>query len=328
MFIHYLPVILVSFLSGVLFLSLFKKFSLNYKILNPKNIPLVGGIGMGLSFMLTFFIAYKFYGHLSWYLIGVVISSLIMLIFGIFDDKKELSVLAKFIVQVISTSLLILFGIRTHIVYIGSLLNVIITFIWVIGITNAFNLLDIMDGLAAGMAIIVSFSFATISWLNGDINTFILSLVLSGAVLSFLIYNLPPAKIYMGNSGSHFLGFTLATLALMISYASLETKAALFSPLLILGLPILDTIFLIFIRISKKKLPFNKSKDHLALRLLALGYSKRKSLLIMLSIGLFFSVSGVIVSQAYDLLNIAIIIFVLCVIIVLTKRMSRIVVDG
>jgi UDP-GlcNAc:undecaprenyl-phosphate GlcNAc-1-phosphate transferase len=328
MLIHYLPVSLVSFFSGIAFLILLKKISLRYSILTFKNIPLIGGVSMGLSCILTFSIACIFYEYLSWHLIRVVIPSLIMLIFGAFDDKKELSVRAKFIVQVISASLLIFFGIRTRIVYIGDFLNIIITFIWIIGMTNAFNLLDIMDGLAAGVAIIASLAFMFVSLLNGDVNTLVLSLILVGATSSFLIYNLPPAKVYMGNSGSHFLGFILATVALMISYATLEKKIALLSPLLVLGLPILDTIFLIFIRISKKKLPFNKSRDHLALRFLALGYSKRKTLLIMLSLGILFSMSGAIVSQANNILSIIIVIFMLLISIILAKKISKVAVDG
>jgi UDP-GlcNAc:undecaprenyl-phosphate GlcNAc-1-phosphate transferase len=181
-----------------------------------------------------------------------------------------------------------------------------------------------MDGLAAGVAIIVTLSFAVISFLNGDNNTLFLTLALLGALFSFLRYNFPPAKIYMGNSGSHFLGFSLAAVALIIRYASLETKIALVSPLLILGFPIFDTAFLILIRLRKKRLPFKKSNDHLALRLLSLGYSKRKVLLIMLSLGLFFSACGVVTSQVCNPLDIIIIGLVVLVTLVLAKRMSKI----
>ncbi|MCK9604468.1 MAG: undecaprenyl/decaprenyl-phosphate alpha-N-acetylglucosaminyl 1-phosphate transferase [Candidatus Omnitrophica bacterium] len=325
---HYLPVVLCSFLLGVVFLIFFKRLASRCNILTPNKIPLIGGIGMGSSFILTCLAAFIFYKTSFSYLIGIIISASIMLAFGIFDDKKELSVRAKFIAQIVSVSLLILFGVRTNIVYLGGFLNIIITFIWVIGITNAFNLLDIMDGLAGGIAVIVSLSFAVISFLNGDMNVFILSLALAGATLSFLIYNLPPAKIYMGNSGSHFLGFTLAAIALIISYASLESKAALLSPLVILGFPIFDTAFLILMRLRKKKLPFHKSNDHLALRFLALGYSKARVLLIMLSLGLFFSASGVIISRAHGLLISMIIIFVLFVSIIVTGKMSRVSIHG
>ena len=290
----------------------------------PQGIPLIGGIAMGLSFIFTCLLWFSLHKGLSQEARGIIVTSFIMLIFGAIDDRRELSVLAKFLVQIIATSLLIFFGIRTQIVYIGNLSNIIITFIWVLGITNAFNHLDVIDGLAAGTAIIVSLAFFIISLSNGDIKTAILSLSLAMAALSFLIYNFPPARIYMGNSGSHFLGFVLAAIALVISYAPLERKIALFSPLLILGLPIFDTAFLISMRIIKKSLPFKKSNDHLALRFLALGYSRKKTLLIMLTLCLFFSLCGILVSLVSNLSGITIIVFVGLVSLALTKKMSRV----
>ncbi len=236
--------------------------------------------------------------------------------------------MAKFSAQIIATTLLILFGIKTQIVFLGTIINLIVTFIWVLAITNAFNHLDIMDGLAAGTAIIICLAFFAISFLNGDFKTAILSLALAGAAISFLIYNLPPAKIYMGNSGSHFLGFTLAAIALAISYAPLERKIALLSPLLILGLPIFDTAFLIFMRTSKRRLPFKKSNDHIVLRFLKLGYSKNRTLLFMLLLCLFFSLCGVFLSQVSNLSGITIIALVILVSLIITYRLSRIPIDG
>lgn len=283
---------------------------------------------MWVSFVVTCLLAVFIFQNPSPRLAGIIVSSTVMLIFGIIDDWRELSVPAKFLAQIIAASILVFSGSRTNIVYIGNPANIIITFIWVLGITNAFNLLDIMDGLAAGTALIACFSFSMISFINGDADTLVLSLILSGAIIGFLIYNLPPANIYMGNSGSHFLGFVLAAIALVISYASLETKIALLSPLLILGFPILDTIFLIFMRLSKKKLPFNKSNDHLALRLSALGYSKIKVLLIILGLALFFSLCGVIISRVSVPFDAVIIGMVIFVSLVLIKKFSKIAVHG
>ena len=328
MLIHYVAIVLGGFLLGIFFISLLKKFSLSYNLLIPKGIPLIGGLGMGSSFILVALPSFFLYSGLSKQLVGVIVSSTIMLVFGVIDDWQELSVRAKFLIQIITTSLLIVFGIRTQIVYIGNLFNIIITFIWILAITNAFNHLDIMDGLASGTALTVSFSFFVISLLNGDIKTVILTLSLIGAILSFLIYNLPPAKIYLGNTGSHFLGFVLAAIALVVSYAPLERKIALLSPLLILGLPIFDTAFLILMRIKKGKLIFRKSNDHLALRFLSRGYSKKKSLLFMLLLGLFFSLSGVVFSQVANPLGIIMVIFVALVSLIIAFRMSKIAVNG
>jgi len=251
-----------------------------------------------------------------------------MLIFGVIDDWKELSILAKFLVQTVAASLLIFFGVRTQIVYIGTLSNIIITLIWILGITNAFDHLDVIDGLAAGVAMMASLTFFIISSFNGQLNAAILSLALAAISLSFLFYNFPPAKIYMGNSGSHFLGFVLAAVALLISYAPLERKIALLSPLLILGLPIFDTAFLILMRLTKKDLPFKKSNDHLALRLLASGYSKKKTLSAMFGLCLFFCLSGIVVSRVSNLWGIGTVTLVILVNLIITIKMSKLTVDG
>jgi len=285
---------------------------------------LIGGISMWLGFLAACFSSFFLYGKLLPQITGILISSFIMFLFGIIDDTYELSIIAKFLMQILATGLLVIFDIRTHIACIPDALNIIITFIWVLGITNAFNHLDVMDGVGGFMAAIVSLAFFIISILKGDVKSAILSLALAGAVCGFLIYNSPPAKIYMGNSGSHFLGFVLSAIALVISYASLEKRVALFSPLLILGFPIFDTAFLILTRISKKKLPFKKSDDHLALRFLALGYSKKKALLIMAGWGLFFALCGVIVSQVSNLWGIITVAFVVLTSLALTKKMGKI----
>jgi UDP-GlcNAc:undecaprenyl-phosphate GlcNAc-1-phosphate transferase len=132
----------------------------------------------------------------------------------------------------------------------------------------------------------------------------------------------------MGNCGSHFLGFTLAAIAIVISYAPLERKIALLSPLLILGFPIYDTAFLILMRIKGGKLPFRKSNDHLALRFMSIGYSKEKTLLVMLGLCLFFSLCGIFVSQVPNLMGIIIVAFVVLVTSIITYLMGKISVDG
>jgi UDP-GlcNAc:undecaprenyl-phosphate GlcNAc-1-phosphate transferase len=313
-------VLLTAFFLGIIFIALFKSLSLRYKILSTQGMPLVGGIGLGLSFIIACLVGFFLSGELSKGLIGILISSLIMLIFGIIDDQKELSVKAKFLVQSIAICLLILFGVKTQIVGIGGWLNLIITFIWVFAITNAINHLDVMDGLAGVAALVISFAFVEISIFNNDTKITILSLSLAGAISGFLIYNTPPAKIYMGNSGSHFIGFILAAIALAISYAPLERKVALFSPLVILSFPIFDTGFLILKRIMQKKSAFKKSGDHLALILLKAGWTKDKILVFMFFLCFFFCASGIVLSQVSNSLGAAIIAFVILTSLILTIK--------
>ena len=290
-------IVLAGFIACLISVIFLKNLSLKRKSLLLQGIPRIGGISIGLAFIVISLFSFISCKMLSQQVTGIILASSAMLLFGLIDDLREFSVGIKFLVQVVATSILVLFGIKTHIVYIGNILNTVITFIWIIGITNSFNHLDITDGLAAGVALIVGFAFFTVSLLKADINSVIISLSLIGPTAAFLVYNWPPARVYMGNSGSHFLGFILAALALLISYAPLERKIALLSPILILWLPILDTAALITIRLIKKNMPFKKSNDHLVLKLLASGYPKAKALILMLAFGLFFSGCGVFISS-------------------------------
>lgn len=328
MLTNYFLAFLSSFILGLISIFLFKKLSLRYKLLMPKGVPLIGGIAIGLAFCLGFLLGTGARLGVFVPLTGLFLGSLIILIFGVVDDRRELSVGAKFCVQITATAVLIFFGIRTQIVYIGAVANIIITLIWFLGITNAFNHLDVMDGLASGSAIIVSLAFFIVSALNGDALIAVLALSLCGAASGFFLYNMPPAKIYMGNAGSHFLGFVLAAIALMAHYAPLERKIALLSPLLILGFPIMDTAFLIMARISKKQLPFNKSNDHPALKFLSLGYSRRTALGVMFYFCFLFSASGVLLSHANGILSIVALVLIGLTGLFIILRMKRIKVHG
>ncbi len=328
MLINCLFIFFSGLLTGILAIFLLRKMALKSSFFIIKGIPSVGGISIALVFILGSLGGLFLFKIISKEIIGIFLASAAMLIFGLFDDHKELSIKTKFLVQIIASSILILFGVRTNIVYIGTLANIIITLIWVIGITNAFNHLDIMDGLAAGVALIVSGVFLIASIYNQDISSLILTLVLLSAVCSFLFYNLPPAKVYMGNSGSHFLGFVLSAVAIVISYAPMERKIALLSPILILGFPIFDTLFVSILRLKKRILPFKKSNDHLALLFLRVGFSENKSLGAMFLLTLIFSLSGLALMKISNLSGIILILFIVFMSMVFISKMAKLKVNG
>ena len=161
--INYLFIILGTFLLSAVSVNIIKKLSLKFNFFISRGVPVSGGSGISLSFFLVSFYIFCFSHTLSREVSGVLFSSMVMLIFGIIDDWRELSVIAKLIVQIIAVSVLVSFGVRAQIVYIGNFLNILITVIWVLGITNAINHLDVMDGVAAGVAVIVSLAFFVIS---------------------------------------------------------------------------------------------------------------------------------------------------------------------
>jgi UDP-GlcNAc:undecaprenyl-phosphate/decaprenyl-phosphate GlcNAc-1-phosphate transferase len=282
-----------SFFAAMLLLLLLRRNSVAQTLKAANGIPLVGGIAMGIAFVLVVLVSLLFSGGLSLRAIGVLTASVAMLLFGIADDKWELSIASKFLVQFLAAALLIIFDIRTHIILIGDIPNIALTILWVVGITNAFNHFDIMDGVAGGVSLIVSFCFFAIAAINHNDAMMAISLALLGAIAGFLSFNLPPAKVYMGNAGSHFLGFLLAACALEARYAPLRSEIALFTPLMILGLPIFDTAFLICTRMRQKKSIFRKSDHHFVQYIVRRGYSRKAALAYMLFLALMYAVCGI-----------------------------------
>ncbi len=244
-------------------------FSSKFNIFKTKEkVSFLGGLGIILSFFLSFFI-FVFIENISLdkdFKILLLFSFLIFLI-EFFDDLKEFDLKKKFILHIFFCLIFLIFAKRIQIYFFPSFLNFILSFLWIIGIMNAFNLLDIKDGLCSGVSLIVNLFFLFICILLKDylLSFFFFSLFVSLSI--FYIFNLPPAKMFMGNSGSHFLGFLFAGISMYIDYANLENVFAIFVPVLLLGLPILDTLFLILVRIKKRIFPFKKTQDHLFLRL-------------------------------------------------------------
>lgn len=326
--LKYWFIFFVAFTSSIVFTFLLAGISLRYKILTVKEIPLVGGPGIGIAFILSVCLGIFVFSHSAGIILVVTGVCLLSLLFGIIDDIRELSVRQKLSVQSFCAILLILFGIRTDIMYLGYWGNAVITFFWILGITNTLNLLDIMDGLAVGTALIISNALLLIGFLTANLNVQILSLILCAVSAGFLIFNFPPAKIYLGNSGSHFLGLLIASIVLIAHYASSRNIFALLSPVVILGLPIMDTVLLIIFRLIKKKIPFKKSKDHIAFKIRALGFSKVKTIFIMYSLCFIFAICGVVLTMVSNLFTVGIIIIVFLFSIGMLQGLAKIETNG
>ena len=216
-----------------------------------------------------------------------------MLVFGVIDDLTELSVPVKFLTQFIAAGVLVSGGVRLNLVGIGDAPNILLTLLWVVGLTNAFNHLDVMDGVAAACAFTAIAGLAAVSWFSGDIRLSLGTLVLLSCVAAFLPFNLPPARAYLGNAGSHFIGFCVAAVCLQARYAPDRISLAVFAPLCICAFPILDTLFLIAMRLAKRKSIFRKSNDHIVLRLRQAGLSRQSILAAVFSVSAVFSLLGV-----------------------------------
>ncbi|MBA4313295.1 MAG: hypothetical protein C0417_11775 [Chlorobiaceae bacterium] len=300
-------------------------------------IPRLGGIAIYISFFAA--LIFSLYLQPSIHPFGtitpktgimLVVSLTIVLILGIWDDLKQLSPGKKFIGQVFAASIVYFAGFRISAITSPmdlALLDLGIfdfpaTVLWVVGITNAFNLIDGLDGLASGVAFIVAITIFLISFMKNDIGSAMLALLLAGAVLGFLRYNFNRARIFLGDSGSLFIGFTLAILS-MTSSTKGSTAFSIIVPVLTLGLPIMDTMLAMTRRFLRSMFPdqkeykpfirkmlsiFDPDKGHIHHQLINLGLSHRKVVLLLYVVSVTFGVGAFAVTVTNTLSAIPILI--------------------
>ena len=287
-----------------------------------KPIPVMGGLAIYMAFVLGTIL---YNGILTTSQIGIIIGATIILIGGIIDDIKDLSPKYKVLIQVMAAICLLISGVRISFVtnpfrefypYLSiGWINIPVTIIWIVGVTNAFNLIDGLDGLAAGIAFISSVTLMIVSLLNGRLEAAFLTAVLSGAILGFLPYNFNPASIFMGDTGSQLLGFLLAAISIEGAIKS-ATVFVIAVPILAFGLPIYDTLFAMIRRKVNGKSMMQADKGHLHHRLLDMGLSQKQAVIIMYFISAVLGGIAIIAMQisnqrAYFLLASVMVIIVL-----------------
>ncbi|MFH1768866.1 MAG: MraY family glycosyltransferase [Candidatus Omnitrophota bacterium] len=295
---------------GIILFYLVTKVFFNPPVFKDKNnISNLGGLVLSLSFITVFFL-FSLYQKLSLSadFIYILIFSFIVWLVGFIDDWRELSLRNKVVIQTIIGILFLTKAESIQIYFLPYWANYLISFFWIIGITNVFNLLDIGDGLCGGISLIVSLSFFTVSFMNSDWLLAAVFASLSGALFAFLFFNFSPAKILMGNSGSHFLGFLFAAASMYGKYATHETPLALFVPFLILAFPIIDTAYLVIIRVKKNILPLKKSNDHIFFHFLASGKSERIVLFKIYFACLLWCLGSILLNLGMNLTALAVVV--------------------
>jgi UDP-GlcNAc:undecaprenyl-phosphate/decaprenyl-phosphate GlcNAc-1-phosphate transferase len=257
--------------------------------------PVLGGVAMWIAFSGTL-VAMRFVTHFPtgtlYRLRALLMGGALVFLLGFVDDilrPQGIGWRGKFLVQVLAALLLVYFGIHIRFIHPGYL-GVAVTVLWVVGICNAFNIIDIMDGLAASQAVVAALGFLLIALPSEEIYVNIAAAVLAGAALGFLPWNLSrKRKIFMGDSGSLLLGFILSALALGTDYSKVN-PLGVYAPLFILMVPMFDTFYVMVIRMMKGQSPFMGSKDHFALRLERLGFRRRPILLLCVAASILLSV--------------------------------------
>lgn len=211
----------------------------------------------------------------------------VMWLVGMVDDFKGLTPLFRFLSQLTIAGILVIWvpGFRLPIAETDPVVVIAITILWITAITNAFNFLDNMDGLAAGVAGICTAGCVSLALAGGHIPAAFVGLILTGSVCGFLVYNFPTAKVFMGDCGGLFIGFMVAGLSILVCWRTSETAnlSGIISlvPLLTLGVPIYDLSSVVVIRLLRKKPPWNGDQNHTSHRLVRLGLSRRNSVLFL-----------------------------------------------
>lgn len=301
-----LEIILVTFFTSLILIPIVKKIAEhlgaidipNERKIHKKPIPRLGGLAIFGAFLL----GYILYGEITTQMLSILIGSFIIVLLGIFDDIKPIRARYKFLVQIIAALVVVIYGqiYFTEITFLGLKLefNIYMSYIlstfFIVAISNAINLIDGMDGLAGGISSIYFGTIAVIALILNRLNglDIILSFIMLGSTLGFLVWNFPPAKIFMGDSGSLFLGFMISIIALL--GFKVATLTSLVIPVTILAIPIFDTVLAIFRRLIKGENIGTPDKEHFHHQLLKMKFSTRISLIIIYSINIMFSALSIL----------------------------------
>lgn len=262
-------------------------------------IPRMGGLAIYAGFMVATLISM----HMSLEIIGILVGGTVILIVGIIDDMIQLQAKVKLAGQIVAAAILVLFGVQIEwltnpfgdLIYFDYL-SIPITIFWVVGLTNTVNLIDGLDGLAAGVSTIAALTILLVALQQNFLVVAVLTAALAGGAVGFLQYNFNPAEIFMGDTGSMFLGYMLAAISILGAVKSAAT-IALVVPIVALGLPIMDTTFAIIRRYNSGQPIFKPDKGHLHHRLLAMGLTQKQAVLLMYVISGCLGLSAIALTE-------------------------------
>lgn len=310
-FVLFLAIFLASLVLSSLLLPLLRKIAFRYSVLDrpnqshkthQKSVPYLGGLAIAIPVSLLVVGGPLIFSENSDYLIRAalfLLPAVLLALVGLFDDIKNLSASSRFLAQ--STIAVVITLYLNHLDYSVSILsneigNLLLSIFWLVGITNAFNFFDNLDGGAAGITLVASLTLFILGYWGGQYLISSISLALAGAGLGFLWWNKNPAKIYLGDSGALFIGFILAVSILQFEPNVDSPIASALIPVFILALPIIDTSVAVVSRILRGISIFQGGQDHLSHRLISRGFSRRKTAYTLWSLSAFFSGISLVIS--------------------------------
>jgi UDP-GlcNAc:undecaprenyl-phosphate GlcNAc-1-phosphate transferase len=250
----------------------------------------LGGLAVFLAFLLSLGMTFEFDHEL----LALLLASTIVATLGLIDDFGVLTPRAKVLGQVVAVFVLIKSGIMVRLAFMPLWVQLLVTVLWLVGLSNAFNLVDIMDGLAAGLGIIAATFLLVVALLNGRWVVAAFTVALIGSLLGFLGFNFYPARIYLGDCGSLFLGLTLGALAMVMDYTQ-HNPLGFLVPICILALPLIDTVYVTVLRLRAGRRIYHGSPDHFPLRLrLRLGGSTVATVVVTYVAAIAFGALGLL----------------------------------
>lgn len=271
--------------------------------MHKEPIPRLGGLAIFFAFVVSVLLFAKIDRELR----GILIGSLLIVMLGVLDDIYTLRALPKFLVQIAAAVVVVIYGCRVEFISnpvltsaatylrLGSVGSVAITIVWIVAITNAVNFIDGLDGLAVGVSGISAATMLVVSILVAEQNVAVIMAALFGACLGFIPYNFNPAKIFMGDTGSTFLGFILATMSIQGLF-KLYAIISFAVPFLILGIPIFDICFAVIRRLARGQNPMTADREHVHHRLIDMGFNQKQSVMITYMLTALLGLAAVVLT--------------------------------
>lgn len=327
---------LISFAATPMVISLAHKINAidvpkDHRRVHKKPIPLIGGLAIFYGFIVSVLC----FATIDRETAGILIGSVIIVTVGVIDDMSDMKAIVKFLCQIIAAAVAVYFGVRIEhfanpfhgwfgpeYLVMNYWVSVTVTMIWIVGVCNAVNLIDGLDGLAVGVSSIASMSLLAMTLISNNPNVAILTAAVAGAGFGFLPYNFNPAKIFMGDTGALFLGFILACISVE-GFLKLSAIISFAVPILVLGLPIFDTIFAIFRRLLTGRSPMSPDRGHLHHRLLDMGFSQRQTVAILYTMTAALCLTAVVISMQGYQRGILLILSIFLIILLSLKLMGE-----
>lgn len=275
--------------------------------MHKKPVPRLGGLAIFLGFMVSILL----FAHIDHQMKGILLGAVIIVVLGVVDDMTPLRAKFKFLVQILAALVAVHHGVVILLLSNPNVfsdeaywslgwLSVPVTLVWIVGVTNAVNLIDGLDGLASGVSTISALTMLVIAILVSEQQVAVVMAALAGACLGFMPYNKNPAKMFMGDTGSTFLGYILATYSIqgLFKYYAIVSFAV---PFLVLGLPIFDTAFAIVRRVAHGQSPMTPDRGHIHHRMMDMGLNQKQTVAALYVVSSLLGLSAVVLTTSGEL---------------------------